>query len=129
MSEQNKSILRQANAAVRAGDNEGFLAFCTDDIVWSTVGGETLRGKEAVRDWMSKEYTVPPEFDVRHMVAEGDFVVALGAITSRSADGQAVPNAYSDVWRFRDGKMAELNAYVVPSGGRDTWRALHADLT
>ncbi len=119
MSELNKSILQQANAAVRAGDNEGFLAFCTEDIVWSTVGGETLRGKEAVRDWMRKEYVSPPEFDLRHMVAEGDFVVALGAITSKDADGRPVPNAYSDVWRFRDGKMAELNAYVVPVGGQD----------
>ena len=44
MSELNKSVLQQANAAVQAGDNEGFLSFCTEDVVWSTVGGETLHG-------------------------------------------------------------------------------------
>ncbi|WP_229487321.1 nuclear transport factor 2 family protein [Pseudoduganella lutea] len=38
MSDANKRVLQQANAAVSAGDNEGFLSFCTDDIVWSTVG-------------------------------------------------------------------------------------------
>ena len=54
MSELNKQVLQQANAAVRAGDNEGFLSFCTDDIVWSTVGGDTLHGKQAVRAWMEK---------------------------------------------------------------------------
>lgn len=117
MSEQNKQILQQANAAVRAGDNEGFLAFCADDIVWSTVGGETLHGKQAVRDWMRREYLAPPEFTVERLVADGDFVVALGAITGKDEAGKPVPSAYSDVWRFSDGKMAELRAFVIPSAG------------
>lgn len=116
MSELNKTTLEQANAAVRAGDNEGFLSFCTDDIVWSTVGGETLYGKQAVRDWMTKEYVAPPAFTVDRLVAEGDFVVALGEIASKDAGGREVKNAYSDVWRFRDGKMAELRAFVIPTG-------------
>ncbi|WP_229422692.1 nuclear transport factor 2 family protein [Telluria aromaticivorans] len=76
MSHPNKSILKKANAAVRAGDNEGFLAWCADDIVWSTVGGETLHGNQAVRDWMAREYTAPPAFTVEQLVAEGDTVVA-----------------------------------------------------
>ena len=116
MSDLNKTILQQANAAVRAGDNEGFLAFCADDIVWSTVGGETLRGKEAVRAWMAREYVAPPQFTVRTLIAEGDYVAALGDITSQDEQGNPVPNAYCDVWRFRDGKMVELNAYVIPVG-------------
>lgn len=116
MSELNKTVLQQANAAVRAGDNEGFLALCTDDIIWSTVGGETLHGKQAVRDWMTKEYVAPPAFTVERLVADGDYVVALGTIVSRADDGTPVDNAYSDVWRFRDGKMAELRAFVIPTG-------------
>ena len=114
MSELNKDILHQANAAVSRGDNEGFLAFCTDDVVWSTVGGATLRGKEAVRAWMVDGYAEPPRFTMRELVAEGDHVVALGEIESKDEQGNVVQNAYSDVWRFRDGKMAELRAFVVP---------------
>lgn len=114
MSELNKTVLQQANAAVTQGDNEGFLAFCTDDIVWSTVGGETLHGKEAVRAWMTREYVEPPEFTVQHLIAERDYVVAIGDITSKDEAGKPVRNKYSDVWRLRDGKLAELNAYVVP---------------
>lgn len=117
MSESNKRILQQANAAVTRGDNEGFLACCTDDLVWSTVGGETLRGKEAVRAWMVAGYAEPPKFTVRELVAEGDVVVALGDIASKDEHGKPVNNAYSDVWRFRDGKMAELRAFVIPVEG------------
>lgn len=117
MSELNKTVLQRANAAVAAGDNEGFLSFCADDIVWSTVGGDTLRGKEAVRAWMAKEYVEPPRFTVHNLIAEGAFVVALGDITSKDGNGNPVPNAYCDVWRFRDGKMVELKAYVIETAG------------
>lgn len=113
MSELNKSVLQQANAAVRAGDNEAFLSFCTDDIAWSTVGGATLHGKEALRAWMAQEYLQPPAFTVHTLIADGDHVAALGDITSKDAAGQPVPNAYCDVWRLRDGKLAELRAFVI----------------
>lgn len=114
MSELNKNILQQANAAVSRGDNEGFLSFCTEDLIWSTVGGETLRGKEAVRAWMVDGYAEPPKFTLRELVADGDFVVAIGDIESTDEQGKPVQNAYSDVWRIRDGKLAELRAFVIP---------------
>ncbi|OON62099.1 ketosteroid isomerase [Massilia sp. KIM] len=117
MSEQNKRVLQDANAAVSAGDNEGFLRHCTEDIVWTTVGGETLHGKEAVRRWMSESYREPPRFTVQHLVAEGDFVVALGSIEIEDEQGRAGNAAYSDVWRLRNGKLAELRAFVIPDSG------------
>jgi len=117
MSGSNKAILEQANAAVRAGDNEGFLAHCTDDIRWTTVGEGTLQGKQAVRDWMKTAYASPPSFHVEQLVAEGDMVVALGTIMADGADGASAEYAYSDVWRFRDGKMAELDAFVIQPKG------------
>lgn len=113
MSEQNKAILAAANAAITAGNNEGFLAFCADDTEWTFVGEQTLKGKAAVRQWMTATYTEPPQFAVTNLVAEGDFVVALGTITTKDEDGQAVPAAYCDVWRFRDGKIVGLQAFVI----------------
>jgi ketosteroid isomerase-like protein len=118
MSDANKRVLQQANDAVKAGDNEGFLSYCVDDLVWSTVGGETLHGKEAVRSLMAKEYVQPPTFTVRELVAEGDYVIALGDIESRDDAGKPVQNAYCDVWRLRDGKLAELRAFVIPVGNQ-----------
>lgn len=116
MSDANKRVLQQANAAVAAGDNEGFLSYCVDDVVWSTVGGETLHGKEAVRRLMAREYVQPPVFTMRELVAEGDYVIALGEIDSRDDAGNTVHNTYCDVWRLRDGKLAELRAFVIPVG-------------
>lgn len=110
----NKAVLEAANAAISKGDTEGFLSFCADDIAWTTVGEETTRGKDAVRALLAKIYAEPPEFTVSGMVAEDDMVVALGDIV---VDG--VRHAYSDVWRFRDGRMVELRAFVVPGQPAD----------
>lgn len=113
MTQTTKSILQAANAAIVKGDTEGFLSHCTDDVEWSTVGGETLHGKQAVREWMATAYAKPPEFTVDQLVAEGDVVIALGSITADDAAGTPVPHAYCDVWRVRDGKLAELRAFVI----------------
>jgi ketosteroid isomerase-like protein len=114
----NKEILVNANAAVTAGDHEGFLSFCTEDTEWIFVGEQTLRGKEAVRQYMKKAYVEPPKFVVETLIAEGDYLTALGKISLKNEDGKMVDYSYCDVWRFRDGKMAELKAFVIKTGLR-----------
>lgn len=109
----NKAILELANAAVTAGDNEGFLSFCTDDTEWTFVGDQILRGKEAVRQYMAKAYVEPPKFMVENLIAEGEFVTALGKINLKDKNGKTIEYAYCDVWRFCDGKMIELKAFVI----------------
>ena len=108
-----KEILEQANAAIAQGDFEGFLAHCTEDTEWTFEGERTLRGKEAVRQWMKATYREPPRFRVDRMIAEGDTVVALGEITLEDDAGKATRYVYCDVWRFRGGRMAELRAFVT----------------
>lgn len=119
MSENNKAILLEGNAAIAEGNNEGFLSFCTDDTKWTFVGDKTLEGKEAVRQWMATTYVEPPKFMVAHLIAEGDFVTALGDITMKDEDGKTADYSYCDVWRFRDGKIVELRAFVIKTGVKD----------
>jgi len=64
MSDENKAVLARANAAMAEGDYEGFLACCTDDVVWEVVGERTLDGEAAVRRYMSETYAEPPRFTV-----------------------------------------------------------------
>jgi len=106
-------ILEQANAAIVQGDYEGFLRYCTEDTEWKFMGDRTLQGKAAVRQWMAETYEEPPKFEVHDLIGAPDFVTAIGEITLKNEAGKAVRHAYCDVWRFRDGKMAELRAFVV----------------
>jgi ketosteroid isomerase-like protein len=109
----NTAILETANAAIMKGDYEGFLTFCTEDTEWIFVGEQTLRGKEAVRQYMAKAYIEPPKFMVEKFIAEGDFVTAVGKISMKDEEGKLVDYAYCDVWRFRNGQMAGLEAFVI----------------
>jgi uncharacterized protein len=116
MTEQHKQTLQAANAAIMKGDYEGFLKFCTEDTQWTFVGDRILQGKEAVRQWMASTYKEPPQFEVHRMIAEGDYVIATGEISLKNEVGTAARHAYCDVWRFREGKMAELQAFVIEAG-------------
>jgi len=113
---ENKDVLVQANACVSQGDHEGFLSFCTEDVVWNFVGDQTLRGKQAVREYMKQTYQEPPEFDIKNQIAGGEYVTAIGKISMKDEAGNMIDYAYCDVWRFSNGLMAELQAFVIKVG-------------
>ena len=117
MSEKNKAILEKANAAVARGDYGKFASFCTEDTEWTFVGDKVLKGKQAVEKWMTAEYIEPPVNNVTDLIAEGDFLTAIGEIKVKNKDGKTDVFSYCDVWRFRDGKMAELRAFVIEKKG------------
>ncbi|PWG81542.1 nuclear transport factor 2 family protein [Pararcticibacter amylolyticus] len=112
-SNNNKSVLLKANTFVTEGNNEGFLSFCTDDVIWEFVGDRILRGKDAVREYMKEAYVEPPRFEVENLISEGDFVTAIGKISMKNESGNLIDYSYCDVWQFRDGKMASLKAFVI----------------
>jgi ketosteroid isomerase-like protein len=113
MSEKNKATLLQGNAAIAAGNHEGFLEQCTDDTEWIFMGEQALKGKEAVRRYMAEAYLEPPHVTVDSLIAEGDFLTAVGEIIMKDKSGIPTHYAYCDVWTFRNGKMAALKAFVV----------------
>ncbi len=113
MSNTHKEILTKANEAIAQRDFDGFLVHCTDDTVWNFVGERTLRGKDAVRRWMAETYKEPPRFSVREMIAEGEYLAVLGEITLQDENARERTSSYCDVWRFENGRLAELNAFVI----------------
>jgi uncharacterized protein len=119
MSEKHKVILLEGNAAIAEGNNEVFLSHCADDTEWTFVGDRTLKGKEAVRRYMAEAYVEPPKFTVEHLIAEGDFLTAVGEITLTDKDGQATNYSYCDVWRFRGDKIVELRGFVIKTEAKD----------
>lgn len=117
MTQKNKATLMLANEAISKGDHEAFLNYCTEDTHWHFLGDKVLNGKEEVRNWMKETYLEPPVFEVINLIAEGDFVTAIGTICLKDADGNSTQNSYCDVWRFQNGKLAALCAFVVETNG------------
>jgi uncharacterized protein len=113
MSAKNKEIVEEVNTSFAEGSVEGFLSHCADDVVWTMVGNKTTKGKNAIGEWMASMDTEPPKFTVDNIIADGDFVTAYGDMIMKEKDGKTVPYAYCDIYRFRDGKIAELNSFVI----------------
>jgi ketosteroid isomerase-like protein len=113
MNLSNKAILETANSFVAKGNYEQFLTYCTEDTEWNFIGEQTLHGKEAVRQYMASVYVEPPVFNVEHTIEEGNFVTVVGKISLKDKAGKTVDYDYCDVWRFRDGKLAEVKAFVI----------------
>jgi ketosteroid isomerase-like protein len=113
MPETHKQLLQAANTAILKGDYEGFLKHCTEDTQWHLIGDRTLSGKDMVRQWMAEIYQKPPVSKVTHLISEGDWLTALGEITSKDDQGNEVRYDYCDVWRVEGDKLAELRAFVI----------------
>lgn len=113
MSAKNKEIVEKVNKAFAENNVEGWLEFCSDDVVWTIVGAKSVRGKEAIRAWMASMASEPPKFTVASLIAEGDNVVAHGNMIMKEKDGKSTPYAYCDVYQFRNGKIVELLSFVV----------------
>lgn len=107
------ALLHEANEFVKKGDYKSFLAYCTQDTQWVFIGDRILSGKEEVRDYMKEFYREPPVFSVDTTVEDGDFVAVTGEITLKDGSGVNHHYDYCDVWRFENGKIAALKAYVI----------------
>jgi uncharacterized protein len=107
-----KDVIRQVDEAFKRNDVEGVLAFCDEDLVWTMVGSEPIKGKDATRKAMGSGPAEPPKFAAHTVVAEGDVVTSIGDMTMNE-NGAVVPYAYCDVWRFRGDKIVELRAFVI----------------
>jgi ketosteroid isomerase-like protein len=120
MSQENKAIVEKMNKAAAEGNTDAFVAPCADDVRWTVVGEKTVEGIAAIKEWMnSTECPEPPQFTVDHMVAEGDMVVCSGDMTMKDKDGVVQPLSYCDIYRFRNGRVSELQTFVVNTAKSD----------
>ena len=60
MSDRLKEIVEQVNATFAENNMEKFLSFCADDIQWTMVGHKSVKGKDAIRQWMKSMGDMEP---------------------------------------------------------------------
>jgi uncharacterized protein (TIGR02246 family) len=124
MSAKNKQVIDRVNDAFKQNNVEGFLSHCTDDVSWTMVGEKSVKGKDAIRQWMGSMMPAePPQFTVANVIAEGDFVTAFGDMTMKEKDETPTPYSYCDIYRFRGDKIAELRSYVIKTLAQKEERA------
>lgn len=77
---QLRALRAKMEAAMNSLDVDGLLAHVTDDVVFSTMNGDVVRGKEGIRDYFHKMMTGPDKRVVAlktHFVAD-DLTILYG---------------------------------------------------
>ena len=113
----NIELVHRADAAVNARDLDGFMALMTDDTVWETTSppdGERHEGQAAVRAAGEGFFSGSPNasFETDEVVALGDRAFSRWTYHWVDGEGNAGHVRGVDVYRFRDGKIAEIRSYV-----------------
>ena len=119
----NKVKVEKMNDAMARADVEGFLAYVPEDFAWTMVGEAPVQGKDAIRTFMGQMGSEPPDFTVRALVGDGDYVIARGDMRMPDESGAVVTYEFCDVWRFAGDRPVELNAFVIKTQTAEKARA------
>jgi ketosteroid isomerase-like protein len=99
----------------RRSDHAMVLQCLTDDVVWHIHGHRTTRGKAEFDDEIENPaFEGSPELTVERTVEADGVVVLTGVGTGRHREAGPFQFAYSDLFTFRNGLIAQVDSYIVP---------------
>jgi ketosteroid isomerase-like protein len=107
----NAALYRKAYDAFASGDLEAFGGTLADDVVWNTIGGETMHGAEAVADSMSGLAGLEIEISLHDAVANDDHVVGLVEVHVTAGDKEITYRTAEIHHVNADGKVTERWAF------------------
>ena len=106
---------RAAFEAFNKGDTEAFATHLADDVVWRTIGGETMHGAEAVAESMSGLANLDFNVELHDVVANGDHMVGLVTANVTAGD-QSITYRTAEIMHVNaDGKVTERWAFADDS--------------
>jgi ketosteroid isomerase-like protein len=121
MSEENKTLVRQAYDNFKASRIDKLLDLFSDDIEWTLpeVEGIPFGGKRSGLKSVGEFFVIVNNsqealsFEPRDLIAEGDKVVALGTYTWRVRfTKREFTGDFAHVWTFRNGKAIAFQEYT-----------------
>jgi ketosteroid isomerase-like protein len=99
----------------RRSDHEAILGCLTDDVVWHIHGLRTTQGKgEFDHEIENPAFEGSPELTIERTIEADDMVVATGTGIGHYRATGRFQFAFSDIFTFRDGLIAQVDSYVVP---------------
>ncbi len=114
-----RAIFDRRRRAWLAEDVDAYLDCWVDDLILETPG-RVIRGRADYETMVrgSLTWAKPTRFDVHHVAADGDVVLADWTITvERRADGEPVAWRGMSACELRDGRIVWWREYYQDPGG------------
>ena len=110
-------VVHHMEAAVNQHDVDAVMRLCTDDVVWESTtppDGDRFEGPVAVRAALEALFrdSNDARFETEDLSVFGESAVLRWRYTWKSSDGVDGHVRGVDLIRARDGKIAEMLAYV-----------------
>jgi len=111
-------VIEEFNTAFNRHDVDAVMSLMSDDCVFESTfpppDGVCFEGQTAVRKVWEELFTSTPDahFEGEEMFAAGDRATVRWRYTYTDAEGQSQHLRGVDVFRVRDGKVAEKLSYV-----------------
>ncbi|BDZ47218.1 nuclear transport factor 2 family protein [Naasia aerilata] len=113
MADTNEDVAR----AISGHSFEAALPSLADDIVWTLVGEEPIRGKDAVITLLqataAEVASTTSDFRSFRTFVAGDAVVVDSVAEYVAADGDRTVVASCDIYEFTDGMLTEIRSYNI----------------
>jgi hypothetical protein len=118
-SDRNRQIVERIYEAMARGDGLPFASALHEDCVWRLPGQSSWSRRFEGLDTINREllrplfgrFATPYTAQLVSLVAEGDTVAAEVKGDVLTKDGERYANDYCFIFRFRDGKIAEVVEY------------------
>lgn len=109
----NVAIYRRIHEQLQQGNLEAGFEALDENVVWHQIGGQTLHGREAVRESMSgmEEFGADAfQLDIHDVVGNDEHVVGLVEATVNMG-GQSFTYRTAEIAHMSDGKVTERWAF------------------
>jgi uncharacterized protein len=118
-SAENKQLIHAFYEFGNVGDLDQCLALMADDIKWTNIGSTKYSGVYVGKSDLTSRL-LGPVFgrlkagivsSIDTVIAEGEFVAVQVRGKAETTEGRPYNNTYCHVFRFQDGKIAEVTEY------------------
>jgi ketosteroid isomerase-like protein len=117
-SEETRAVIDRFNEAFNRHDVDAIMSLMTDDCIFENTSpapdGERFEGQEAVRGFWERMFASAPtaHFETEELFPAGDRCVGRWRYSWADANGAPQHVRGVDLFRVRDGRVAEKLSYV-----------------
>jgi uncharacterized protein (TIGR02246 family) len=118
-----RDFFEQVNQAFLDGDAAFIAENVTEDVVWTMVGEDVVRGKAAFVEIMEKmdvDSHQDATLTIDSVIANGPQAAVTGKMSGRMENGEMKTYQYCDVYLLdeqQNGKIKELTSFVIEMKG------------
>ena len=108
------TILREGYDAFNRGDFDAATAFLHPEVEWERAGdvGPSLRGRDAVREWMEPEAFTRQQNEIREITVHGDKVLVYADFHGVGAgSGIELTQSGYQLWTIGDGLAVKVQIF------------------